>query len=99
MTASIKTQLVLTAWVASPWLAAQPLDQLQPVDDLCERGVSMPVTDLNTASGTPYAVLQAVGQTYTVSASAALYVSTATAGRYPWHSQGDLGVFILAGER
>lgn len=59
----------------------------------------MPVTDLNTASGNPYAVLQAVGQTYTVSASAALYVSTATAGRYPWHSQGDLGVFILAGER
>lgn len=93
---SIKTICLLSACLSSSWAAADTGDQLQQVLYQCERGVSLPVTYLNTASGAAYAVLQVDGQqipmSIAVSASGARYVSIDEQRNYSWHTKSDSGV-------
>lgn len=92
---SIKTICLLSACLSSSWAAAETGDQLQQVLYQCERGVSLPVTYLNTASSGAYAVLQVDGQqipmSIAVSASGARYVSIDEERNYSWHTKSDSG--------
>jgi len=86
----------MSACLSSAWVLAESGDQLQQVHYQCERGVSLPVTYLNTASGGAYAVLQVDGQqipmSIAVSASGARYVSIDEERNYSWHTKSDSGV-------
>jgi membrane-bound inhibitor of C-type lysozyme len=92
---SIKNILLLSACLSSSWAVAENGDQLQQVLYQCERGVSIPVTYLNTVGGA-YAVLQVDGQqipmSIAVSASGARYVSIDEGRNYSWHTKNDNGV-------
>ena len=96
MRKSIKTLVVLTACFTSHWALAENVDQLQQQVYQCERGISLPVTYLNSGSGGAYAVLQVDGQQIamrnTVSASGALYISNDKERGYSWHSKGNSAV-------
>ena len=96
MRKTIQTLVVLTACFTSHWALAESADQLQQQVYQCERGVSLPVTYLNSGSGGAYAVLHVDGQQIamrnTVSASGALYVSNDKERGYSWHSKGNSGV-------
>lgn len=53
----IKAAVVLSACVSAPWAMAEASDSVQQVQYQCERGVAVPVTYLNTASGGSYAAV------------------------------------------
>ncbi len=93
---SIKSFFLISACLSSGWAVAETGDQLQQVLYQCERGVSLPVTYLNTASGGAYAVLQVDGQqipmSIAVSASGARYESIDEGRKYSWHTKSDSGV-------
>ncbi len=93
---SIKIIGLLSAYFISFYAVAETTDQVQQVQYQCERGVALPVTYLNTASGDAYAVLQVDGQQIamrnTVSASGARYMSIDPARSYSWHTKNDFGV-------
>ena len=93
---SIKSIFLISACLSSSWAVAENGDQLQQVLYQCERGVTLPVTYLNTASGGAYAVLQVDGQqipmSIAVSASGARYVSIDEGRNYSWHTKSDSGV-------
>lgn len=93
---SLKTVLLISACLSSSWAVAESGDQLQQVLYQCERGVTLPVTYLNTASGGAYAVLQVDGQqipmSIAVSASGARYVSIDEGRNYSWHTKSDTGI-------
>lgn len=93
---SSKSLLLIFACLSSSWAVADSGDQLQQVLYQCERGVSLPVTYLNTASGGAYAVLQVDGQqipmSIAVSASGARYESIDEGRNYSWHTKSDSGV-------
>lgn len=101
---SSKSLFLIFACLSSSWVAADSGDQLQQVLYQCERGVSLPVTYLNTASGGAYAVLQVDGQqipmSIAVSASGARYESIDQGRNYSWHTKSDSGVLSwrLAGD-
>lgn len=91
----IKAAVVLSACVSAPWAMAEASDSVQQVQYQCERGVAVPVTYLNTASGGSYAVLQVDGQQVAmeivVSASGARYASVDAERGYTWDTKGDSG--------
>lgn len=96
MRKSIQAIAVLCAGLGSQWALAQSNDQVLQVHYQCERGVSVPATYLNTASGEAYAVLQVDGQQLlmrsVVSASGARYTSIdAKRGHYTWDTKGSAG--------
>ena len=96
MRKTIKAIALLSACFSSHWAAAEAGDQLQQVLYQCERGVTLPVTYLNTSKGGAYAVLQVDGQqipmSNVVSASGARYLSIDQERSYTWHTKSDTGV-------
>lgn len=91
----IKSAVVLSACLSAPLALAEASDSVQQVQYQCERGVAVPVTYLNTASGGSYAVLQVDGQQVAmeivVSASGARYASVDAERGYTWDTKGDSG--------
>lgn len=92
----IQALVVISTFFVSHFALAEVGDQLQQQVYQCERGVSLPVTYLNSSSGGAYAVLQVDGQQIAmrnmVSASGALYISNDKERGYSWHSKGGSGV-------
>ena len=70
-------------------------EQIQQVIYQCERNVQLPVTYVNTANGSAYAVLQIDGQqipmSVAVSASGARYESIDDQRSYSWHTKSNQG--------
>ena len=75
----IATPLLFSALALSPLAFAESGEQIQQVIYQCERAVQLPVTYVNSASGSAYAVLQIDGQqipmSIALSASGARYQS------------------------
>ncbi len=71
----IATPLLFSALALSPLAFAESGDQVQQVIYQCERDVQLPVTYVNTAKGSAYAVLQIDGQHMS-----RLMISAVTAG-------------------
>ena len=92
----IATPLLFSALVLSPLAFAESGDQIQQVIYQCERDVQLPVTYVNTAKGSAYAVLQIDGQqipmSVAVSASGARYESIDDQRSYSWHTKSNQGV-------
>lgn len=96
MRKSIQTMAVVLAGLGSQWALAENADHVLQVQYQCERGITVPVTYVNTASGSSYAVLQVDGQQLlmenVVSASGARYTSLdAKRGQYTWDTKGNTG--------
>ncbi|WP_374829058.1 MliC family protein [Paenochrobactrum pullorum] len=72
---------------------AQPAggDTIQKVDYYCERNIVIPVTYINTAAGTSFAVLNVDGKqvsmTNAPSGSGALYIAIDEQDSYRWHEK------------
>jgi len=94
---SIQAIALLFGSLAGQWALADNTDHLLQMEYQCERGVTVPATYLNTASGNAYAVLQVDGQQLlmenVISASGARYASLdAKYGQYTWDTKGNTGV-------
>lgn len=93
---SIQAIAVLFGCLASQWALADNTDHVLQVEYQCERGVTVPATYMNTASGSAYAVLHVDGQQLlmenVMSASGARYASMdAKYGQYTWDTKGNAG--------
>ena len=72
---------------------AQPAggDTIQKIDYYCERNIVIPVTYINTAAGTSFAVINVDGKqvsmTESPSGSGALYVAIDEQDSYRWHEK------------
>lgn len=96
MRKSMKAMTVVLACLGSQWALAENADHVLQMQYQCERGVSVPVTYVNTAIGGSYAILQVDGQQLlmenVVSASGARYASLdAKRGQYTWDTKGNAG--------
>ena len=96
MRKSMKVMTVVLAYLGSQWALAENADHVLQVQYQCERGVTVPVTYVNTSIGSSYAVLQVDGQQLlmenVVSASGARYASLdAKWGHYIWDTKGNAG--------
>lgn len=96
MRKSIRAITVIFGCLASQWALAENADHALQMEYQCERGVIVPATYLNTASGSTYAVLHVDGQQLlmesVISASGARYASLdAKYGQYTWDTKGNTG--------
>ena len=96
MLKQIATPLLFSALSVSPRAFPESGDQIQQVVYQCERDVQLPVTYINTANGSAYAVMHIDGQqipmSVAVSASGARYESIDDQRSYSWHTKSNQGV-------